>query len=144
MARNHIHFSSPPPGVVAFPLAASGAAAAPTLPVLPGLRASADLLLLLDTRAAIAAGIPLFRSANGVVLSPGLGPEGCILPSFFRAVDVRSGRQVWPLPEAAEEEEEEEPVRARSEEGWGGVQLGRDRGLVTDDVVMAASVSAEG
>lgn len=97
MARNHIHFSCPPRGVTSFPLATGDATTAPALPVLPGLRASADLLILLDTRAAIDAGIPLFRSENGVVLSPGLGPEGSILPSFFRAIDARTGRQVWPI-----------------------------------------------
>lgn len=87
MKRNHIHFASPPPGT------------SPGGPViLPGLRSSAELLLYLDTAAALSAGIPLFRSANGVVLSPGLGPTGSILPSFFRTVDVRTGRQVWPEP----------------------------------------------
>ena len=100
MARNHIHFASPPPGT------------SPGGPVvLPGLRGSAELLLYLDIPAALSAGIPLFRSANGVVLSPGLGPTGSILPSFFRAVDARTGRQVWPEPTETD----------ASESGGGGV-----------------------
>jgi hypothetical protein len=82
MTRNHIHFAQGVPG---------------TAGVISGMRASAEVLVFLDVPAALAAGIPLFRSANGVLLSPGLGPAGTILPSFFaRAVDARTGTEVWP------------------------------------------------
>lgn len=108
MARNHIHFASPP------------ARSAPGGPViLPGLRTRAELLLYLDVAAALGAGIPLFRSANGVVLSPGLGAEGCILPSFFTAVEAGTNRQIWPPLGGGSEAAAVDAGGAPAACGWG-------------------------
>jgi hypothetical protein len=56
----------------------------------------------MNVPALLEAGIPLFRSANGVLLSPGLGATGTILPSFIeRVLDARTGAVVWPPCEVA-------------------------------------------
>jgi len=65
-----------------------------------GMRKGCSLLVYLDPSAALAAGLPLFLSANGVVLCPG-NEDGCVPPELFlRVVDVQSGTEL-PLPPLA-------------------------------------------
>ena len=47
-----------------------------------GVRKSVHLYVYVDLEAAIAAGIPFFKSTNGVILSPG-NADGCIPAAFF-------------------------------------------------------------
>jgi len=71
MGRNHIHFA-------VGELGAEG--------VISGMRSSAQVLIYLDIDACLAAKIPLFLSANSVVLSPGTGDDGAIAAKYFAAV----------------------------------------------------------
>lgn len=79
MKRNHIHLAANLPGD-------SG--------VISGMRSSAEVHVWVDLRGAIAAGIPFFRSANGVVLTPGDASGVLPLRFFERAVDPSRG-QIW-------------------------------------------------
>jgi inhibitor of KinA sporulation pathway (predicted exonuclease) len=60
--------------------------------VISGMRNSADTIITIDVEKAMAAGIPFYRSANGVILSPGLGDTGCIPPEFISEV-LRRGEK---------------------------------------------------
>uniref|UniRef100_A0A670ZIU7 2'-phosphotransferase n=1 Tax=Pseudonaja textilis TaxID=8673 RepID=A0A670ZIU7_PSETE len=83
MGRTHIHL-------------------APGLPgdgdVLSGMRNSSEVAIILDIPKALADGIPFFRSANGVILSPG-NADGLLLPRYFsRALQLRPRRKserIW-------------------------------------------------
>jgi 2'-phosphotransferase len=77
MKRNHVHFAKGLPKEKG---------------VISGMRATAEILIYLDARKALAHGVELFESANGVVLTPGLGARG-IVPTecFERVVDARTG-----------------------------------------------------
>jgi hypothetical protein len=70
MERNHIHFA----------IGQYGSAV-----VISGMRSSAQVLIYLDVEAALKDGIPLFLSANKVVLSPG-DSDGRIAPKYFKYV----------------------------------------------------------
>lgn len=70
MKRQHIHFA----------IGEYGSAV-----VISGMRSSAQVLIYLDVEAALKDGIPLFLSANKVVLSPG-DPTGKISPKYFKYV----------------------------------------------------------
>jgi 2'-phosphotransferase len=50
------------------------------------MRSSAQVLIYLNVQKALDDGVPLFLSANSVILSPGLGPQGIISPIYFAAV----------------------------------------------------------
>ena len=63
--RKHIHFVVGPDAV-------------------SGRRADADVLLHLNVAKAMEDGLVLFRSANGVVLTPGFDDEGVVPFSYFR------------------------------------------------------------
>eukprot|EP00747_Dinoflagellata_sp_TGD_P168705 gnl/TRDRNA2_/TRDRNA2_195741_c0_seq1.p1 gnl/TRDRNA2_/TRDRNA2_195741_c0~~gnl/TRDRNA2_/TRDRNA2_195741_c0_seq1.p1 ORF type:complete len:299 (+),score=47.59 gnl/TRDRNA2_/TRDRNA2_195741_c0_seq1:62-958(+) len=81
--RNHVHFATglPDDGEV-----------------ISGMRQSADLAIYLDLRRALAAGLPVFRSANGVILSPGF--DGVVPPDLFlRAVRLKDSTTLWPASE---------------------------------------------
>jgi 2'-phosphotransferase len=67
MSRRHVHL-------------ATGLPSART-PVVSGMRASADVHIWIDLASAHAAGLPFFRAANGVILTPGVR-----LPSADRSV----------------------------------------------------------
>ncbi|KAJ9447508.1 hypothetical protein DIPPA_16677 [Diplonema papillatum] len=73
MSRQHIHF-------------------APGLPrtdgVISGMRATAEVLVYLDVEKCLANGVKLFKSDNGVILSPG-DESGHIKPEFFSKVEQR-------------------------------------------------------
>lgn len=78
MKRNNIHFTP-------------RLAADPTRPH-SGFRASCDTLVYLDVAAVLAAGIELFISSNGVILSPG-NRDGYIPARFFaKIVDRRTNK----------------------------------------------------
>ncbi|KAJ4462705.1 putative phosphotransferase KptA/Tpt1 [Paratrimastix pyriformis] len=82
MGRLHVHFASGLPredGVIS------------------GMRSSSDVLIYLDVRRALADGMALFRSANGVILTAGLG--GVVSPAYFLRVTDRRGQ---PMPMASE------------------------------------------
>ena len=77
MGRNHIHM---------VPWSASIAAGGGRSGGVGGYRRDAEALILIDTALAMAGGITFFRSSNGVILSPGLGPRGLLSPDYFREV----------------------------------------------------------
>jgi 2'-phosphotransferase len=70
MSRRHIHFAVGLPGCDG---------------VISGMRASCEVLVYLDVAKWLQAGFPLFRSANGVLLTPG-NKHGFIPPKFFMKV----------------------------------------------------------
>jgi len=82
MNRNHIHF-------------------APRLPngdgdVISGVREDCEVVMHLNVASVLAAGLELFRSANGVLLSPG-DARGIISLEFFEnVVRLRDGAILWP------------------------------------------------
>lgn len=59
------------------------------------MRGSAEIQIFLDVAKAIADGIPLYLSSNGVVLSPGLGERGIIAPKYFASVVRTSDRKTF-------------------------------------------------
>lgn len=80
MARQHIHFAQGLPG---------------DSNVISGMRSSAQVLVYLDVAKCLANGVPLFRSRNGVILSPGVGNTGSIPVEYFeRVVDVATGNRL--------------------------------------------------
>lgn len=75
LERNHIHLAQDLPG-------ASG--------VISGMRSSCEVLIWVDVCRCETAGISFYRSANGVILTEGIG--GVIEPQLFaRVVDRRTG-----------------------------------------------------
>ncbi|KAI8921953.1 tRNA 2'-phosphotransferase 1-like protein [Powellomyces hirtus] len=76
MTRQHIHFAAGLPGKDAG--------------VISGMRKSCDVYIYIDMPKALASGIPFFRSANNVILSPG-NERGVILPEFFAKVEDAQG-----------------------------------------------------
>lgn len=79
MARHHVHLAAGLPG-------AEG--------VISGMRASAEIHVWVDVAAAVRAGVPFFRSANGVILTPGEEETGVLPTRFFqRVIDARSGKE---------------------------------------------------
>ena len=86
MSRQHVHFATGLPGEDG---------------VVSGMRKGSQVLVYLDLARALAAGIPFFVSANGVLLSPGQGATNAIPPVFFAgAVDSRTGEALLPVPAA--------------------------------------------
>ena len=84
MARQHVHFATGHPGDDG---------------VVSGMRSGAQVLIYLDLARAVSAAIPFFVSANGVLLSPGLGDTGAIPPAFFAdAVNTCTGKALLGLP----------------------------------------------
>lgn len=56
-----------------------------------GMRHNADMYIFIDVKRAMDAGIPFFRSSNGVILSPG-NSEGLIPPVFFDRMEHATRR----------------------------------------------------
>ena len=79
MGRQHIHFSQREPT---------------ERNDVSGIRRSCDVLIFLNVEKALADGIPLFESANGVILSPGNG-DGCVPGAYFLKVIDRTTGAVW-------------------------------------------------
>ena len=80
MARNHVHMALGTPedgGVIS------------------GARATSQVFVFLDARKMLAHGLPVWLSANKVVLCAGEGERGVIAPAFFdRAVDANTGEEL--------------------------------------------------
>lgn len=75
MKRQHIHFAKGLPG---------------DKEVISGMRTSAEILVYVDIGAMLADGIPVFESANGVILTP--GDKGIVAPKYFKEVrDAKTG-----------------------------------------------------
>ncbi|KAJ6654251.1 hypothetical protein lerEdw1_007348 [Lerista edwardsae] len=82
MGRAHIHLASGLPG--------DGA-------VLSGMRHDCEVAVIVDVAKALEDGIAFYRSANGVILTPG-DAEGMLLPRYFREVlQLRPTRCELPL-----------------------------------------------
>uniref|UniRef100_A0A2K6SP67 2'-phosphotransferase n=1 Tax=Saimiri boliviensis boliviensis TaxID=39432 RepID=A0A2K6SP67_SAIBB len=81
---------------------------APGLPgdpgVISGMRPHCEIAVFIDGPLALADGMPFFRSANGVILTPG-NTDGLLLPKYFKeALQLRPTRK--PLSLAGDEETE--------------------------------------
>ncbi|KAM0749586.1 putative tRNA 2'-phosphotransferase [Meredithblackwellia eburnea MCA 4105] len=74
MTRNHIH-------------CATGLAGEKT--VISGMRNNCDLFIYLDVPKMLKDSVPLFKSTNGVILTPGV--DGVLAPSYFARVVRKSG-----------------------------------------------------
>ncbi|KAJ5385108.1 hypothetical protein N7517_003019 [Penicillium concentricum] len=76
MGRNHIHFATGPSleSVLAVPTddAAQGKSKPNDPGVISGMRRDAQVLIYIDVRKALEAGVPFWRSENGVILSEGI------------------------------------------------------------------------
>mmetsp|Transcript_15219 Transcript_15219/g.17935 ORF Transcript_15219/g.17935 Transcript_15219/m.17935 type:complete len:130 (-) Transcript_15219:934-1323(-) len=82
MKRNHIHFASGLPE---------------DDQVISGMRKSCQIYIFIDLPKAFSLGIKFFRSDNGVILSPGIEPQGSIPPTCFsKVIEARTGRIVFP------------------------------------------------
>eukprot|EP00667_Euglena_gracilis_P003040 EG_transcript_3053 len=78
MARQHIHFAVGRPGAGA---------------VISGMRSNAQVLIFLDVEKCLQDGVLLLRSANNVILCPGVGDTGGLPPAYFKRVeDSATGR----------------------------------------------------
>lgn len=82
MGRTHIHLAGGLPGDPG---------------VRSGMRLDSDIAIIIDGPRALADGIPFFRSANGVILTPGDG-GGRLPPRYFlRVLQLRPFRCLLPL-----------------------------------------------
>ncbi|KAI2717656.1 hypothetical protein CBS147332_4536 [Penicillium roqueforti] len=75
MGRNHIHFATGPSLESVLAIHADAAGGKPKLDdsrVISGMRRDAQVLIYIDVRKALQAGVPLWRSENGVILSEGI------------------------------------------------------------------------
>lgn len=83
MTRTHIHCAT------GLPSAEKGA-------VISGMRSQCDVLVYLDVGKMLQDQIPLLKSANGVVLTPGQGDEGILPPAYFARVTDKAGQVLYP------------------------------------------------
>jgi len=81
MSRNHIHFAVGEKG---------------SKNVISGMRNTSQVQIYLDIDKVLADGVPLFRSANNVILSPGVGDAGVINPKYFKWVVDSAGKPFDP------------------------------------------------
>lgn len=127
MGRNHMHFASGlPAGFKSLEPSTSSAEAKEAAPVISGMRKTSSILIYIDIRAALAAGIKFFVSENGVILTEG-NEDGFLPYQYFKRVENReqgggvimSGGQ---LPEGVEVnvEEWEKEVGGKGRRGGRG------------------------
>jgi len=64
----------------------------PTPAILSGIRNSSTLLIYINLRAALAAGLRFYKSENGVILSEGDAEDGVVGVQFFKRVEEKGGR----------------------------------------------------
>ncbi|KAF6334609.1 tRNA phosphotransferase 1 [Rhinolophus ferrumequinum] len=77
---------------------------APAPVVSAGMRPNCEVAVFINGPLALADGIPFFRSANGVILTPG-NADGFLLPKYFKeALQLRPTRK--PLSLSGNEETE--------------------------------------
>ena len=104
MGRNHMHFAAGIPGQDAG--------------VISGMRADAQILIYIDVRRAMEAGLGFWESDNGVILTEGDG-EGLLRLEFFeRVVDRKRDVVLW----------EDGKVVSELPEGLKGMSLPRGKG----------------
>lgn len=76
MGRNHVHFATGPSLESVLAVNAEDAARSKPKPddsrVISGMRRDAQVLIYIDVRKALKAGVPFWRSENGVILSEGI------------------------------------------------------------------------
>ncbi|KAK8221385.1 phosphotransferase KptA/Tpt1 [Phyllosticta capitalensis] len=107
MKRNHIHFAAGlPAGFTTLEAVSStespqqedsskdAQADKKNPPVISGMRNSSTILIYIDFRRALNAGIPFHRSTNNVILSEGQGEDGLVPIEFFQRVEDRKKRTV--------------------------------------------------
>ncbi|XP_045341674.1 tRNA 2'-phosphotransferase 1 isoform X1 [Leopardus geoffroyi] len=92
---------------------------APGLPgdpgVISGIRPNCEVAVFIDGPLALADGVPFFRSANGVILTPG-NADGFLLPKYFKeALQLRPTRKSLSL--AGDEETERQSGPKHSARG---------------------------
>jgi len=86
MARTHVHFAS------GLPAGFKSDDTDTTAPVISGMRNSSSVLVYVDIKKAVGAGIKFWKSENGVILSEG-DVNGLIGLQFFSKVEDRTGGQ---------------------------------------------------
>ncbi|KAK0772820.1 tRNA 2'-phosphotransferase [Friedmanniomyces endolithicus] len=124
MGRNHVHFASGlPSGFKSLADSESDGAAATTTvtvdaPVISGMRNSSTILMFLDLDKALAAGVKLGVSDNGVILSEG-NADGLVPLEVLKRVEDRTGEGVLLL---------DGRVVKESPAGWAGKGKGRGKG----------------
>jgi len=80
MSRNHVHLAADLPG--------EGG-------VISGMRASCELVVYVDVRAAVLeGGLNFYTSSNGVVLTPGLGEHGILSLDYVTKVENRGASEI--------------------------------------------------
>ena len=79
MGRRHVHFAAGLPG---------------TAGVISGMRSSSAVYVYLDVPAALTAGLRLFRSPNGVILTEGID-GGWVPLRLLSHAETRSGQALW-------------------------------------------------
>jgi RNA:NAD 2'-phosphotransferase (TPT1/KptA family) len=87
MGRNHIHMALHPP---TGSNGNSNRSSNSSTEVVSGARQSSEVFVYVDAQQLLDAGIPVYLSANGVVLCDG-DADGRIAPRFFKRVDVGGG-----------------------------------------------------
>ncbi|KAK4541404.1 hypothetical protein LTR36_008005 [Oleoguttula mirabilis] len=98
MTRNHVHFAAGlPAGFTSLTEDrgddGSGGEAAAAAPVISGMRKSSTVLMYLDLRKAMDAGLKFWLSDNGVILSEG-NADGLVPLEVFKRVEDRTGEGV--------------------------------------------------
>ncbi|KAL2805761.1 tRNA 2'-phosphotransferase 1 isoform 3 [Daubentonia madagascariensis] len=92
---------------------------APGLPgdpgVISGMRPNCEVAVFINGPLALADGIPFFRSANGVILTPG-NADGFLLPKYFKeALQLYPTRKPLSLAGDKETEDQSGPKHSRRE-----------------------------
>ncbi|KAJ5774269.1 hypothetical protein N7457_009165 [Penicillium paradoxum] len=119
MGRNHIHFATGPSLESVLSVHNDDAAQGKSKPdeskVISGMRRDAQVLIYVDVRKALAAGVPFWRSENGVVLSEGVPvatsqeqkgePQKFVSLDFFDVVVERKAGlgKIWEHGETIQE-----------------------------------------
>ncbi len=104
MGRQHVHFALRAPGGASPSPSSSSAtvsdpvadASAPT--VISGMRASSNILIWVDVKRSLAAGLKWWRSANEVILTEG-DEEKFVRMEWINRVEKRNGEVIWKAEE---------------------------------------------
>lgn len=89
MGRNHMHFASGlPAGFQSLVSSTGSTEEKEAAPVISGMRKNSSILIYIDIKAALAAGIQFFVSENGVILTAG-DENGVLSYKFFKRVESR-------------------------------------------------------
>jgi 2'-phosphotransferase len=89
MGRNHIHFASGlPVGFESLAIDTACTEEKEAAPVISGMRKNSTVLVYIDIKAALEAGIKFYISDNGVILTEG-NEDGFLSYEFFKRVESR-------------------------------------------------------